>query len=145
MSEGQGGTPTRTAQPPECDGARERSGLTGRLPAPRSQQQPDDQTGEVETRERELRQIPGENTQGKKGKKSIRTQSMERTGKPNPRGNLKSFLEGRCHRIRLLHRQIQRSKKSQLLDRDSAEATDLNRNAVIETHPTMGEETITSH
>ena len=44
----------------------------------------------------------------------------------------------------VIHRQIQRRKKSQLSDRDSAEATDLNRNRVIETHPTMGEETITS-
>ena len=44
----------------------------------------------------------------------------------------------------VIHRQIQRSKKSQLSDRDSAEATDLNRNGVIETHPTRGEETITS-
>ena len=42
-----GGTVTRTAQTPECDGARERRGLTGRLPAPRSQKRPDDQTGEV--------------------------------------------------------------------------------------------------
>ena len=43
----QGGTVTRTAQTPECDGVRERRGLTGRLPAPRSQKRPDDQTGEV--------------------------------------------------------------------------------------------------
>ena len=42
-----GGTVTRTAQTPECDGARERRGLTGRLPAPMSQKRPDDQTGEV--------------------------------------------------------------------------------------------------
>ena len=41
------GTPTRTSQTPECDGLRERRGLTGRLPAPRSQKRPDDQTGEV--------------------------------------------------------------------------------------------------
>ena len=70
------GTPTRTTQMPECDEARERSGPTGRLPAPRSQKQPVDQTGEVETSEREPRQTPGENTMGKTGKKSIRTQSM---------------------------------------------------------------------
>ena len=44
----------------------------------------------------------------------------------------------------VIHRQNQRSKKSQLSDLDSAEATDLNRNRVIETHPTMGEKTITS-
>ena len=42
-----GGTPTRTAQTPEWDGARERRGPTGRLPAPRSQKRPDDQTEEV--------------------------------------------------------------------------------------------------
>ena len=53
-----------------------------------------------QTREREPRQTPGENTQGKTGKKSIRTQTMERTGRPNPQGNLKSFLEGRRHWIR---------------------------------------------
>ena len=41
------------AQTPECDEARERTGLTVRIPAPRSQNQPVDQTGEVETRERE--------------------------------------------------------------------------------------------
>ena len=40
----QGGTPTRTAQTPECDGARERRGLTGRLPAPRSQRELEDPT-----------------------------------------------------------------------------------------------------
>ena len=128
---------------PECDEARERSGPTGRLPASRSQKQPVDLTGEVETHEREPRQTPGENILGKTGKKSIRTQSMERTGRPNPHGNLKSFLfflEGRRPWIR----QIQRSKKSQLSDRDSAEATDLNRNGVNERHPTRGEEMITS-
>ena len=43
----QGGTRTRTSQMPECGGARDRRGLTGRLPAPRSQKRPDDQTGEV--------------------------------------------------------------------------------------------------
>ena len=48
VSEGtRGGTPTRIAQTPECDGAREQNGPTGRLPAPRSQKRPDDQTGEV--------------------------------------------------------------------------------------------------
>ena len=41
------GTPTRTAQTPECDGARERRGQTGRLPGLRSQKRPDDQTEEV--------------------------------------------------------------------------------------------------
>ena len=138
-------TPTRTTQTPECDGAREWSGPTGRLPALRSQKQPDDQTGEVETREREPRQTPGENTQGKTGKKSIRTQSMERTGRLNPHGNLRSFLDGTAPLDPTgTHRQIQRSKKSQLSDIDSPEATDHNRNGVIETHPTRGEETITS-
>ena len=44
----------------------------------------------------------------------------------------------------VIHRQIQRSKKRELSDRDSAEATDLNRNGVIETHPTREDETITS-
>ena len=113
---------------PECDGARERSGLTGRLPAPRSQKQPDDQTSEVETREREPRQTPGENTQGKTGKKAIRTQSMERTGRPNPQ----KFPQGTAPLDpTVTHRQIQRSKKSQLSDRDSAEATDLKRNRVM--------------
>ena len=42
-----GETVTRTAQTPENDGASERSGLAGRLPAPRSQKRPGDQTGEV--------------------------------------------------------------------------------------------------
>ena len=42
-----GGTITRTAQTLEWDGARERRGLTGQLPAPRSQKRPDDQTGEI--------------------------------------------------------------------------------------------------
>ena len=37
----------------ECDEVREWSRTTGRLPAPRSQKQPDDQTGEVKTHERE--------------------------------------------------------------------------------------------
>ena len=125
--------------------AREGSGPTGRLPAPRSQKQPADQTGEVETCEREPRQTPGENTPlGKTGKKSIRNQSMERTGRPNPHGNLK-FPRGTAPLDpTVIHRQIQRSKKNQLSDTDSSEATDLNRNGVIETHPTRGEETITS-
>ena len=48
--ETRGGTVTRTARTPECDGARERRGLTGRLPAPRSQKRPDDQTGEVKSK-----------------------------------------------------------------------------------------------
>ena len=82
----QGWTPTRTAQTAECDGARERRGPTGRLPAPRSQKRPDRWS---QTREREPRPTPGENTQGKTGKKSIRTRTMERTGRPNPHGNLK--------------------------------------------------------
>ena len=103
VSEGTRRDSQRTTQMPECDGARERSRPTGRLPAPRSQKQPDDQTGEVKTREKEPRQTPGEDTQGKTGKKSIRTQSMERTGRPNPHGNLKSFLEGRRHWIRQQH------------------------------------------
>ena len=80
----QGETPTRTAQTPKCDGAREQSGPTGRLPASRSQKQPDDQTGEVKTREREPRQTPSENAQGKTGNKSIRTQSMEENWKTQP-------------------------------------------------------------
>ena len=53
VSEGNGGTPTRTAQTPEYNEAREQSGPTGRLPAQRSQKQPVDQTGDVKTRERE--------------------------------------------------------------------------------------------
>ena len=52
---------------------------------------------------------------------------MERTGRLNPHENPKSFLAGRRHWIRQQHRQIQRRKKSPLLDRDSAEATELNR------------------
>ena len=43
---------------------------------------------------------PGENTLGKTGKKANRTQSRERTVRPNPHGNLKSFLEERRHWIR---------------------------------------------
>ena len=48
-----GGPQLASHKTPECDEARERSGTTGRLPAPRSQKQPDDQTGEVKTHERE--------------------------------------------------------------------------------------------
>ena len=48
-----GGPHLASHKTPKCDEARERSGTTGRLPAPRSQKQPDDQTGEVETHERE--------------------------------------------------------------------------------------------
>ena len=139
------GTPTRTSQTPECDGARERSGLTGRLPAPRSQKQPDDQTGEVETREREPRQTPGENTQGKKEEEVNQNSIHGENWKTQPSWEPQKFPRGTAPLDpTVIHRQIQRSKKSQLSDRDSAEATDLNRNGVSETHPTMGEETITS-
>ena len=53
-----------------------------------------------QTREREPRPNPGENTQERTGIKSNRTQTMERTGRLNPHGNPKSILEGRRHWIR---------------------------------------------
>ena len=108
--------------------------------APRSQKRPNDQTSEVKpgrgSHDQPRVRTPREG-QGRTGKKSNRTQTMERTGRPNPHGILKSFLEGRRHRIRQEHRQIQRRKKSQLSDRDSAEATEHNRNGMR--HIRLGE------
>ena len=60
MGEGTRGTPTRIAQTPECDEVSKRNRTTGRSQAPRSQNQPDDQTGEVETHDNPGREHPGE-------------------------------------------------------------------------------------
>ena len=57
---------------------------------------------------------------------------MERTGRPNPHGNPQKFPRGKAPLDPTVNRQIQRRKKSPLPSRDSAEATDLNRNGVNE-------------
>ena len=73
--------------------------MTGRLPAPRSQKQPDDQTREVETREREpwqTRVITPWERQGRSQQYSI----QKRNWKTQPTWNLNSFLKERRHWIR---------------------------------------------
>ena len=74
---------------------------------------------------------PGENTQERIGTKSNRTQPWRELEDPSPTGTLNSFLEegatGSDSKLT-----DQRRKKSPLPRRDSAEATDLNRNGVNE-------------
>ena len=95
-----GETPTRTAQTPECDGARERRGPTGWLPAPRSQKRPDDQTEEVRPRRGSHDQTRVRTLREGQGRSQTELDTIERAGRPNPHGNLKSFLEGQRHWIR---------------------------------------------
>ena len=65
----QGWTPTRFAQTPECDKARERSGLTVWIPAPRSQKH--QSTRPVKSKPvRGSHDNPGAKTLGKTGKRS---------------------------------------------------------------------------
>ena len=143
MSEETKGTPTRTAQTPECDGARERRGQTGRLPALRSQKQPDTSDRRSQTREREPRPTPGENTRGKIGKKSIRTQPQreleDSTHMRTPKVSSRDGATGsdsntdRSRGERKAHSQTETVQKR----------LNSTGNGVKERHPPRGEETIT--
>ena len=89
----------------------------------------DQATRPVQSHPREggTRPNPGENTQERTGTKS-QNSTMERTGRPNPHGSPQKLPRGKVP----LDPADQRRKKSPLPSRDSAEATDLNRNGVNE-------------
>ena len=128
----QGGDCRPPAPTPENDGASERSGLARRHPAPRSQKRPGDQTGAVtpergrnpdQTRVRTPRKGQEQSQTELNHGESWKTQPSREPPKVSSRkGATRSDSKPTD----------QRRKKSPLPSRDSAEATDLNRNGVNE-------------
>ena len=88
---------------------------------------------------------PGWEHPGKDRKKVKTELNHGENWKTQPSREPQKFPRGTATLDPTVNRQNQRRKKSQLSGRDSAEATDLNRNGVKETHLPRGEKTITRH
>ena len=128
----QGGDCRLPAPTPKNDGAGERSGLARRLPAPRSQKRPGDQTGadtpgrgrnpdqtRVRTPRKEQEQSQTELNHGENWKTQPLREPPKASSRKGATGSDSKPTD-------------QRRTKSPLPSRDRAEATDLNRNGVNE-------------
>ena len=129
----QGGDCHPPAPTPENDGASERRGLARRLPAPRSQKRPGDQTGAVTPgRGRKTRPKTRVRTPRKGQEQSQTELNHGENWKTQPSREPPNVSSRKGATGSNSKPTDQRRKKSPLPSRDSAEATDLNRNGVNE-------------